>query len=133
MFDKEKSVDKGKTKEKGFWAAIGAGTTVASLCCLTPLVLVMFGLSTVSFASSLADTLYGSYKWVFRIAGLLFLGLALILYFRSRGICTFDQAKRQRNEILNKVLIAVIAGIVAYIIFLYVIVHYAGVWLGIWQ
>lgn len=126
-------MDDKKSKEKGFWAAIGAGTTVASLCCLTPLVLVMFGLSTVSFASSLADTLYGTYKWAFRLAGMIFLAIALILYFRSKGICTFDQVKRQRNEIVNKILLAVIIGIVSYIIFLYVIVHYAGVWLGIWQ
>jgi uncharacterized membrane protein len=34
----------------------------ASLCCLSPLILVALGLSTVSFATSLADTLYDDYK-----------------------------------------------------------------------
>ena len=120
-------------QDKGFWNWVGTSAIVASLCCLTPLVLVLFGLSTVAFAASLANTLYGTYKWVFRGVGLLFLTISLIIYFRSKGICTLDDAKRRRNEIVNKVLLALVVGIIAYIIFLYVIVHYAGVWLDIWQ
>jgi len=119
-------------EKKGFWAAIGGSAIVASLCCLTPLVLVLLGISTVSFAGSLADTLYGSYKWVFRGVGLLTLALALVFYFRGQGVCTLDDVKRQRNEIINKVLLALIIGVIMYVIFLYVIVHYAGVWLDIW-
>jgi hypothetical protein len=119
-------------QDKGFWGWIGASAIVASLCCLTPLVLVLFGLSTVAFAASLADTLYGTYKWIFRILGLVLLTVSLVIYFRSRGICTLDDAKRRKNEIINKVLLALVAGILAYIIFLYVIVHYAGVLLDIW-
>ena len=118
--------------DRRLWSVIGGSSLVASLCCLTPLVLALFGLSTVAFASSLADSLYGTYKWAFRGAGLLFLGIGLVIYFRSRGICTLDDAKRRRNEIMNKTLLAVIIAVIAYIIFLYVIVHYGGVWLGIW-
>ena len=106
--------------------------TLASLCCLGPLVLVALGLSTVSFAASLADTFYGEYKWAFRSAGIFTLLLSLVVYWRSKGVCTIDQAKRQRNKILNMVLLSMMVAIVGYMLFLHVVVHYAGVWLDIW-
>ncbi len=107
---------------------------VASLCCLSPIILVLLGVSGVAFASSLADTLYGEYKWYFRVAGLLALAAALFFYFRrEKGICTIDEAKRRRNEILNTVALVVIGGVVGYVFFLYVVVHYVGVFLGLWQ
>ncbi|HEY9583768.1 MAG TPA: peptide-methionine (R)-S-oxide reductase MsrB [Candidatus Paceibacterota bacterium] len=106
---------------------------LASLCCLSPIILVLLGISTVSFASSFADTLYGDYKWYFRIAGLLALIISLIIYLRrKKGICTIDDVKRRRNEVINIVAISIIAGVVGYIIFLYVILHFAGVFLGLW-
>jgi len=78
----------------------------SSLCCLSPLVLVMFGLVTVSFASSLSDTLYGDYKWLFRGFGLALFALSIYYYIRKqKGICTLDQVKRKKNEIINIVLL----------------------------
>ena len=107
---------------------------LASLCCLSPVILVLFGLSTVSFASSLADTFYGQYKWAFRIVGLLSLLLSLVYYLRrQKGICTIDDVKRRRNEVLNYLAITVIVGTLGYIFFLYVVVHYIGVWLTLWK
>lgn len=94
---------------------------------------MLLGLGTVSFAGSLANTLYGDYKWVFRGIGLVLLIISLILYFRKRGICTLDQAKRQLNEIINTVLIALIAAVVGYFFFLYIVVEYIGIWLNIWR
>lgn len=112
----------------------GFPVVFASLCCLTPLVLVLFGLSTVAFASSLADVLYGQYKWVFRTIGFILLTISIIIYFRKqKGICTIDEAKKRRREIINTTLVFIIAGIVGYIFFLYVVVHYGGVFLGIWE
>ena len=105
----------------------------ASLCCLSPLVLVMVGLSTAAFAASLSDILYFQYKWHFRILGIILLAIGLFYYFRSKGICTLDQARRHRNEIINTSLIALIASIIGYIIFLYVIVDYVGILYGIWE
>jgi hypothetical protein len=105
----------------------------ASLCCLSPIILVLVGVSTVSFASSLADTLYGEYKWVFRGIGLLTLIGALIFYFRrAKGICTFDEVKRRRNEIINTVAMSLIVGVLGYVFFLYIVVHYIGVFLNLW-
>lgn len=121
-------------KLKEIFKTSGIAVIVASLCCLSPVILVLLGLSTVSFATSLADTLYGEYKWAFRIVGLILLSASIIFYLRkNKGICTLDQAKRRRQEIINIFLISLIAGIVGYIFFLYVVVHYAGVFLGIWE
>ena len=111
----------------------GLPVVFASLCCLTPLVLVLLGLATVSFASSLSDLLYGQYKWAFRAVGLALLLISMVIYFRTqKGICTIDEVKKRRREIINTVLLFLIVGILGYIFFLYVIVHYAGVLLGIW-
>ncbi len=107
---------------------------IASLCCLSPVVLVLLGVSTVSFASSLADTLYGEYKWAFRAAGLVALLASLALYLRrSVGICTLDDAVRRRNEVINYLALALITGVLGYLFFLYVVVHYFGVWLSLWD
>jgi len=107
---------------------------IASLCCLSPVILVLLGLSTASFAGSLADTLYGDYKWIFRGVGLILLAGAIVIYLRrQKGICTIDEAKKRRNEIMNIVLSALIVFVVGYIIWLYVIVEYVGKVLHIWQ
>lgn len=106
----------------------------ASLCCLSPVILVLLGLSTASFASSLADTLYGEYKWVFRAVGLLLLAFSVVYYLRrQKGICTLDDAKKRRAEVINIAALSLIAGMVGYFFFLYVVVEYLGVWLGLWQ
>jgi len=112
----------------------GIPVVVASLCCLTPVVIVLFGLGSVSLAASLADTFYGQYRWLFRAAGLVLLVISIVWYlWREKGICTIDEAKKRRNEIINIIAIALAAGVVGYFIFLYVIVEYAGMWLGIWN
>jgi hypothetical protein len=111
----------------------GIPVVVASLCCLSPVIIVLLGLGTTAFAASLADTLYGDYKWVFRGVGLVALIVALVVYFRNKGICTLDQAKKHRREIINKTLLVLFVGVVGYIVFLYVVVEFFGIWLGIWE
>ena len=105
----------------------------AGLCCLTPIILVLLGLSGLAFAGSLADNLYYNYKWVFRGIGLLLLGISLVIYFRKKGICTLDQVKRKKNKIINIVLISLIVAVLAYLFWLYVVLEYIGKFLGIWQ
>ena len=105
----------------------------AGLCCFTPVVLVFFGLSSVAFAASLSDTLYGTYKWWFRSAGLLFLCLSLYWYiYKKEKVCTIDDFKKKKRKILNLVLITLISGVLAYVVWLYVIVEWMGKALGIW-
>lgn len=107
---------------------------VASLCCLTPIVIVLGGLGSVALASSLADMLYGDYKWYFRAAGVLLLLLSVVVYLRrTKGVCTIDDYVRRRNEIINLVALTLAVGIAGYFFFLYVVVHYAGVFLGLWH
>ena len=106
----------------------------ASLCCLSPVILVLLGLSTASFAGSLANTLYGDYKWIFRGVGLVFLAISIVAYLRrQKGICSIQEAKERRDEIINIALSALIVFVIGYIIWLYVIVGYAGKLLHIWQ
>lgn len=106
---------------------------LASLCCLSPVILVLLGVSSVGFAASLSDTFYGEYKWYFRLVGLLALIGSYIVYLRKQGVCTLDQVKRERNRIINQLLLLVIIGALGYIVFLYGVVHYIGVWLRIWE
>jgi len=107
-------------KLKELFKVTGLPVVAASLCCLTPLVLVFFGLATVSFASSLSDFLYGQHKWIFRSVGLVLLLISVVIYFRTqKGICTIDEIKKP--------------SVLGYIFFLYVVVHYAGVFFNIWE
>lgn len=105
----------------------------ASLCCLSPLLLFVFGLASVSVAASMADVFYGTYKWVFRGIGLVLLIIGLVMYFRKKNICTFDEVKKQRTRIINTIIITVVTAVIGYIFFLYVVVHYWGVFLGLWN
>jgi hypothetical protein len=119
-------------KGKEIVKVAGLPVFIASLCCVAPLVLVLLGLSTVSFAASLTDTLYGGHKWIFRGVGLTLLAASLVYYFRKKGVCTFDQAVRRRNEIINMVIVTLIVAIIAYVVWLYGIVHILGVLVNIW-
>ena len=121
-------------KEKSFLKkAIPVTAFIAGLCCFTPVVFVLFGLSSVAFAASLADNLYGNYKWVFRGISLGLLLAALGWYFYSKeGICSLDAAKRKKKKIINLTLITLSIAILSYIIWLYIIVEIIGIWLGIW-
>jgi len=120
-------------KVRELLGVVSVPALLASLCCLSPVVLVLLGISTVSFGASLADTLYGDYKWLFRAVGFLALLVSVIVYLRrKRGICTLDDAKRRRTEVVNVVMLALIGGVLAYLFFLYVVVHYVGVFLGLW-
>jgi hypothetical protein len=113
---------------------IPASAFIGGLCCFTPIVLVLLGLSSVSFAASLSDVLYYQYAWAFRgVALLLLLGAIGWYLYKKEGICTLDQVKRNRRKIINLVLIAVIIAVIVYIIWLYVIVELIGLGLGIWN
>jgi len=119
-------------KFKDLLKVTGIPVIFASLCCLTPVVLVLLGFSGVAFAASLSDTLYGQYKWLFRAAGLILLGISLIVYFRMKGYCTIDQIKRHRRKVINTILIVLVSAIFLYVLFLYVVVEIIGKMLGIW-
>lgn len=61
-------------------------------------------------------------------------GCILVMYFRrEKGICTIDQAKKKRREIINTTLLVLIVGVLGYVIWLYGVVEIIGVWLGLWD
>ena len=116
---------------KGIFLISGLAAVIGGLCCVTPVVLVMLGLASLSVAADLGNVLYGDYRWVFRVAALAFLGLGLWIYFRKRGICTLDQARRERNRIVNTTLVVLIFAIGMYIFWTYFAVHFWGIAVGL--
>lgn len=105
-----------------------AGATLGGLaglvgisCCVTPTVLALLGLSSVSFALSLGTTLYEQYGWYFRgAAGVLaFVGILGLL--RRRRACTLRGAGGQWRLIVT-VAIAMIA--------VYVVLYGLTTWLA---
>ncbi len=106
---------------------------IASLCCLSPIILFSLGIVSASVAGELADLFYGKYKWVFRAVGLAALLVAFYYYMKRQNVCTVDDVVKRRNEILNKLAILLIVAILLYIFILYFVLHYIGVLQGIWQ
>jgi hypothetical protein len=116
---------------KGILVISALAGLIGGLCCLTPVVLVLLGLASISVATSLGNVLYGDYAWWFRGAALAFLALALFAYFRKKGICTLDEARRQRNRILNTSLVVLIFAVGIYIFWTYVALQYSGIAVGL--
>jgi hypothetical protein len=112
-----------------------SSAVIASLCCLPSVVLVLFGLASVSTAAALSDRLYwGPMRYVlYAVSGALAVG-GLVIYFRRRGICTLDAARRERNRIRNTVLLVLIGGVFTYLVWNYVILDLIGIALDLpWQ
>lgn len=105
---------------------------VATLCCLSPLVLVLFGASVSSFSVLLFTRTLGPYEWAFFATGALLLVASVWLYLRSRGVCSFAEARARRNEVLNTLLVVGIVSIVAFAA-LYGAIGAIGQGLGIWK
>ena len=121
--------------DKGLWKWITSASILASMCCLPSVVLVMFGLASVSTAAALSDTLYwGPFRWWLFAATALFLGYGLYRHFKSDGICTIDDVKRERQKVVNTTLLVFTIAIVGYLIFNYVILELIGIAVGLpWE
>ncbi len=77
--------------------------------------------------------LFYGYWWAFIAGGGLTAAAALVVYFRCRGVCTVDAAKRRRREITSALLATLTLFVVVYLIWDYVIVEYLGVRMGLWH
>lgn len=91
------------------------------LCCVSPVVMVLLGLSTVSFAISLANTLYYQYGWYFRGAALLMATAGMVWHLRRQRACSVEGLRASW-----KMLAAVVVSMVA----VYVGLYYVTTWLG---
>tara|TARA_B100000959_G_scaffold237466_1_gene256818 strand:- start:6316 stop:6720 length:405 start_codon:yes stop_codon:yes gene_type:complete len=115
-------------------AAISALT--ASLCCLPSVVWVLFaGSSAIVAADELSNDLY--YSWVRFALYALSLGMlavGMLLYFRNRGICTLDDAKRERRRVVNTTMAVFTASVLGYLVWNFVILEVMGIALGLpWE
>lgn len=112
-----------------------SSAVVASLCCLPSVVLVLLGLASVSTAAALSDQLYwGPTRYVLYAVSLALAAGGLVIYFRRRGICTLDAARRERNRIINLSLLVLVGGGLTYLVWNYVILDLIGIAAGLpWQ
>ena len=121
----------GQSDRRGVLVISALAGLIGGLCCVTPIVLVLLGLASITVAADIGNALYGDYRWIFRLVALAFMGLALWFYFRRRGICTLDQARRERNRIVNTSLVVLIFAVGIYIFWTYFAVHYWGIAVGL--
>ncbi len=103
--------------------AVGTGFIsglFGSLCCVTPLVLVLLGLSGVSGAMGLASYLQQNFRWALFIPlGVLFLiGAIYFQIKRKAGVCSFATIGRYKKFVMSTIIIAV----VVWALLIYVIV-----------
>ncbi|RJU81480.1 MAG: hypothetical protein DWB99_06240 [Candidatus Poseidoniales archaeon] len=140
MIDEDSEATIEKKSPRSLWKLVASSSIIASMCCLPSIVLVMFGIATVSTGAALSDTLYwgeDGYSW-FRPLMLLIASITvivgLVFYFRNQGICTLDQAKRQRRKVINTSILVIIISYLSYLILNYVILTEIGILFGLpWE
>lgn len=98
---------------------------VAITCCVSPVVLALLGIATAAEAVSLGDTLYYTYGWFFRAAGLTAATAAVIVFLRGRRSCSLQGAYRYRRMIA----VLAISGVATYAA-LFWFTKYLGIWFG---
>jgi len=139
--EEEVTVDSAEEKqEQKSWKIVVSSSFIASLCCLPSVVLVMFGIASVSTGAALSDTLYwgeDGYSWfrplMLAIAAIT-VCIGLVFKFRSQGICTIDQAKRERRKIINTSIVVILISYLSYLLLNYVILTEIGILFGLpWE
>ena len=96
------------------------GGLLGALCCVTPLVLVLIGVSTMSGAMALSGSLVQNFRWtVFIPVAVLFLMLAMYVHIKNKsGSCNLKTIKRHKTYVITTVVFAIIV----WVLLLYVIV-----------
>jgi len=93
------------------------------------------GSTAIVAADQLSNDLY--YSWVrFALYGVSFSMLAygLVLYFRNQGVCTLDDARRERRKVVNTSLATFTAAIITYLVWNFVILEIVGIAIGLpWE
>ena len=115
---------------------VAASAITASLCCLPSVIWVLFaGSSAIVAAAQLSNDLY--YSWVrFALYGLSFcmVSYGLVLYFRNQGVCTLDDARRERRRVVNTSLAVFTSAVLAYLVWNFVILEIIGIAIGLpWE
>jgi hypothetical protein len=115
---------------------VAASAVTASLCCLPSVIWVLFaGSSAIVAADQLSNDLY--YSWVrFALYGVSFcmVSYGLVLFFRNQGICTLNDAKRERRRVVNTSLAVFTAAVLSYLAWNFVILEIIGIEIGLpWE
>jgi hypothetical protein len=125
---------------KSLWKWIGGSAFMATMCCFPSVVLVLFGLASVSSAAALSNDLYwgtngmGWFRPTLMVVSAVLLATGLVLYFRREGICSLDDVKRQRHRVINTTLVVGIVGLLTYILFNFVLLTEIGIALDLpWE
>lgn len=125
---------------KAMWKWIGGSAFLASMCCFPSVVLVLFGFASVSSAAALSNDLYwgtngmGWFRPLLSLLSVVFVAAGLVLYFRAQGVCSMDEAKRQRTRIVNTSLVVLFLSLTAYLLFNFVILTEVGIALDLpWE
>jgi hypothetical protein len=93
---------------KALWIGVGAGVA-AILCCVSPVVLFLVGVSTATEAITLGDRLYYGYAWYFRGAGLAIAIVATVIYLGRRRSCTLRGAAANWRTLLGIAVVMVVS------------------------
>ena len=120
---------------RSLWRWILGSAFAASLCCFPSVLLVGIGLMTVSAGNELSNNLYfGPARWILYGLTMLILGFGLYRHFNNQGICTLEQAKRERKRIANTAILVLVSTFILYLIWNYVILELAGIAVGLpWE
>ena len=115
---------------------IGVSAVISSLCCLPSVIWVLFaGSSATVAADSLSNNLYYSpFRYLLYLISTLFLLAGLILFFKKKGICTLNDAKKNQRYVINTSLAVFTITIIVYLIWNYLILEVIGLLVGLpWE
>ncbi|MBT3642323.1 MAG: hypothetical protein HOJ64_03265 [Euryarchaeota archaeon] len=115
---------------------VGISAIISSLCCLPSVIWVLFaGSSAIVAADSLSNELYySSFRYLLYSISFVLLMVGVILFFRNKGICTLNDAKKNKNRIINTTLMVFSLSIVVYLIWNFVVLELLGIAVGLpWE
>lgn len=92
-----------KKEDKKLLYAGGLAGFIGSLCCLGPVILVLFGLSGVSFALSI-----GKFSWLFTTIALVLFVIAVFFYLKTRKSCHVQGLKQNWRPIIISFILLVV-------------------------
>ena len=115
---------------------VGISAVISSLCCLPSIIWVLFaGSSAIVAADSLSNELYySSFRYLLYSISFVLLIVGVILFFRNKAICTLNDAKKNKNRIINTTLMVFSLSIVVYLIWNFIVLELLGIAVGLpWE
>lgn len=92
-----------KKEDKKLVVAGGFAGVLGALCCVGPVVIVLFGLGSVSTALTI-----GKYTWLFTTIALIFFGVAVFLYLKKKDCCSANGFKQNWKPIIISFVLLVV-------------------------